>query len=66
MHDTSFGWRFINPRMKELYGVDPMGNTAENLVELYGIEREAQDQFSLWSQQKAAAAQANGRLAHRR
>lgn len=63
MHDTSFGWRFINPRMKELYGVDPMGNTAENLVELYGIEREAQDQFSLWSQQKAAAAQANGRLA---
>ena len=63
MHDTSFGWRFINPRMKELYGVDPMGNTAENLVELYGIEREAQDQFSLWSQQKASAAQANGRLA---
>ena len=63
MHDTSFGWRFINPMMKELYGTDAMGVTAENLVELYGIEREAQDQFSLWSQTKAAAAQANGRLA---
>ncbi len=63
MHDTSFGWRFINPMMKELYGTDAMGVTAENLVELYGIEREAQDQFSLWSQTKATAAQANGRLA---
>lgn len=63
MHDSSFGWRFINPKMKELYGVDGMGNTAENLVEKYGIEREAQDNFALWSQQKAAKAQANGRLA---
>ena len=63
MHDTSFGWRFINPQMKEMYGVDPMGGTAENLVELYGIEREAQDQFSVWSQQKAAAAQDKGILA---
>ncbi len=63
MYDSSFGWRFINPKMEELYGVDGMGNTAENLVDLYGIEREAQDQFSLWSQQKAAKAIANGRLA---
>jgi len=63
MHDTSFGWRFINPRMKELYGTEGMGNTAENLVELYGIEREAQDRFAHWSQMKAAAAQRSGRLA---
>ena len=63
MHDSSFGWRFINPKMEELYGTDGMGTTAENLVELYGIEREAQDQFSLWSQQKATAAMQSGRLA---
>ena len=63
MYDSSFGWRFINPKMEELYGVDGMGNTAENLVELYGIEREAQDQFSLWSQQKASKAMLSGRLA---
>ncbi len=62
MHDTSFGWRFINPRMKELYGTEGMGNTAENLVELYGIEREAQDRFAQWSQMKATAAQQSGRL----
>ena len=63
MFDSSFGWRFINPKMEELYGTDGMGNTAENLVELYGIEREAQDQFAAWSQQKAAAAIHSGRLA---
>lgn len=63
MFDSSFGWRFINPKMEELYGTDGMGNTAENLVELYGIEREAQDQFSLWSQQKATKAIQSGRLA---
>lgn len=63
MHDSSFGWRFINPKMEELYGTDGMGMTAENLVDLYGIEREAQDKFSLWSQQKAAKAMASGRLA---
>ncbi len=63
MHDTSFGWRFINPKMQELYGTDGMGQTAENLVELYGIEREAQDLFAYNSQMKAAKAQANGRLA---
>ncbi len=63
MFDSSFGWRFINPKMEELYGTDGMGNTAENLVELYGIEREAQDKFALWSQEKAFAAQNSGRLA---
>ena len=63
MHDSSFGWRFINPKMEELYGTDGMGQTAENLVELYGIEREAQDKFALWSQQKATAALKSGRLA---
>ena len=55
MHDSSFGWRFINPRMKELYGTEAMGETAENLVEMYKISREDQDQFAYWSQQKAAA-----------
>jgi 3-oxoadipyl-CoA thiolase len=65
MFDSSFGWRFINPLMKENYGVDAMGETAENLLEIPGstITREDQDRFALWSQQKAAAAQANGRLA---
>ena len=63
MHDSSFGWRFINPRMKELYGTDGMGTTAENLVDKYGISREDQDQFAYWSQMKAAEAQKNGRLA---
>lgn len=63
MHDSSFGWRFINPKMEELYGTDGMGMTAENLVEKYGIEREAQDQFSYWSQMKAAEAIKSGRLA---
>ncbi len=63
MHDSSFGWRFINPKLKTLYGVDPMGVTAENLAEMYHITREDQDKFALWSQQKAAAAQASGRLA---
>ncbi len=63
MHDSSFGWRFINPKMRELYGVDAMGETAENLAERDGITREDQDKFALWSQQKAAAAQATGRLA---
>ncbi len=63
MYDSSFGWRFINPKMKELYGVHGMGETAENLVELYNISREDQDQFAYWSQMKATAAQQNGRLA---
>ncbi len=63
MHDSSFGWRFVNGKMKDTYGTDSMGQTAENLVDQYGLSREAQDRFALWSQQKAAAAQANGRLA---
>ena len=46
MHDSSFGWRFINPKMKEIYGVDGMGTTAENLAELYDISREDQDKFA--------------------
>ena len=60
MFDSSFGWRFINPKMEEIYGVDSMGLTAENLVDKYGIEREAQDKFACWSQEKTAAAQKNG------
>ena len=63
MHDSSFGWRFVNPRMKELYGTDGMGVTAENLAEMYQINREDQDQFAYWSQMKAAKAQQSGRLA---
>lgn len=63
MHDSSFGWRFINPKMEELYGTDGMGNTAENLVEIHNISREDQDAFAAWSQQKAAKAQQSGRLA---
>lgn len=62
MHDSSFGWRFINPRMKELYGVDGMGMTAENLVDKYGISREDQDAFAYHSQMKASKAQESGRL----
>ena len=63
LFDSSFGWRFINPKMKELYGVDGMGQTAENLVDLYNISREDQDKFAYWSQQKASKAQDSGRLA---
>lgn len=63
MYDSSFGWRFINPRMEELYGVDSMGMTAENLAVKYKISREDQDKFAAWSQQKATLAQANGILA---
>ena len=63
MHDSSFGWRFVNPEMKKIYGVDGMGVTAENLVDIYNISREDQDQFSYWSQMKAAKAQAEGILA---
>lgn len=63
MYDSSFGWRFVNPKMHEMYGTDGMGNTAENLVEKYNISREDQDKFAYWSQMKAAKAQENGRLA---
>jgi acetyl-CoA acetyltransferase family protein len=63
IYDTTFGWRFINPKMKEMYGVDAMGETAENLAERDNISREDQDLFAFNSQQKAKAAQENGRLA---
>lgn len=60
MYDTSFGWRFINPKMQAMYGTDAMGETAENLAEKYNISRQDQDAFALQSQLKAAAAQAAG------
>ncbi|NVK28608.1 MAG: 3-oxoadipyl-CoA thiolase [Flavobacteriia bacterium] len=63
MYDSSFGWRFINPKMKEMYGTEAMGETAENLAEKFNISREDQDLFAYKSQQKAAAAQRSGRLA---
>ena len=63
MHDTSFGWRFINPKLDSVYGTEGMGSTAENLVDLHGISREDQDRFAAWSQQKAHAALQDGRLA---
>jgi len=63
MFDTSFGWRFVHPRMKELYGTHAMGETAENLVDAFGISREDQDLFAYRSQMKAAKATDSGRLA---
>ncbi len=62
MYDSSFGWRFVNKKMKDLYGTDAMGETAENLVDQFGISREDQDQFALWSQTKATKALESGRL----
>ena len=62
MHDSSFGWRFINPIMQQKFGTDGMGQTAENLVEMYGISREDQDLFAYRSQMKASTADENGRL----
>lgn len=62
IYDTTFGWRFINPKMKEMYGVNAMGETAENLAERDQISREDQDFFAFNSQQKAKIAQENGRL----
>jgi acetyl-CoA acetyltransferase family protein len=63
LFDTSLGWRFVNPRMREAYGTDAMGETAENVVERVGISRADQDLFACRSQQKAAAARARGRFA---
>ena len=60
MYDTTIGWRFINPKLHELYGTDPMPNTAESVAKEYSISREDQDKFALWSQDKAAKAQAKG------
>ncbi|HXV30987.1 MAG TPA: 3-oxoadipyl-CoA thiolase [Sinorhizobium sp.] len=62
IHDTTIGWRFINPLMKAQYGVDSMPETGENVAEDYHVSRADQDAFALLSQAKAAAAQANGRL----
>jgi 3-oxoadipyl-CoA thiolase len=63
LYDTTIGWRFVNERMKEAYGVDSMPETAENVAAEYGIEREAQDRLALSSQRRALAAQQSGHLA---
>ncbi|MBW5803933.1 3-oxoadipyl-CoA thiolase [Burkholderia sp. COPS] len=63
IHDTTIGWRFVNPLMKQLYGVDSMPETAENVAVDYNISRADQDLFALRSQQKAARAQQDGTLA---
>jgi acetyl-CoA acyltransferase len=63
LQDTTLGWRFVNSALKATYGVDTMPQTGENVAEKWGISRDDQDAFALASQQKAAAAQASGRLA---
>jgi 3-oxoadipyl-CoA thiolase len=63
IYDTTIGWRFVNPKMRDAYGDDTMPSTAENVADEFGISREDQDAFALRSQEKAAVAQANGRLA---
>ncbi|MBC7138983.1 MAG: 3-oxoadipyl-CoA thiolase [Defluviimonas sp.] len=63
IHDTTIGWRFVNPKMKAAYGTDSMPETAQNLADEHAISREDQDAFALRSQERAATAQANGRLA---
>jgi acetyl-CoA C-acetyltransferase len=63
LEDTTLGWRFVNPAMKAAYGVDTMPQTGENVAAEWHVTREEQDTFALRSQEKAAAAQANGRLA---
>jgi acetyl-CoA acyltransferase len=63
IHDTTIGWRFVNPLMKAQYGVESMPETGENVAEDFKISREDQDAFALRSQAKASAAQSNGRLA---
>jgi acetyl-CoA acyltransferase len=63
IHDTTIGWRFINPLMKRQYGVDSMPETAENVAVEFGVNRADQDAFALASQQKAARAQRDGTLA---
>jgi len=62
VYDTTLGWRFVNPRMQALYGTESMGETAENLAEMYGIGREEQDRFALLSHQKAVRAWEEGRF----
>ena len=63
IYDTTIGWRFVNPLLKEEYGVDSMPETGENVARDFGVSREAQDAFAVRSQERAVAAQANGRLA---
>lgn len=63
IHDTTIGWRFVNPQMKAQYGVDSMPETGENVAQDFGVSRQDQDAFAVRSQQKAALAQENGRLA---
>ncbi|GGH45106.1 3-oxoadipyl-CoA thiolase [Frigidibacter albus] len=63
IHDTTIGWRFINPAMHKAYGTDSMPQTGQNVADDYGVDRAAQDAMALASQAKAAAAQENGRLA---
>jgi 3-oxoadipyl-CoA thiolase len=63
IYDTTIGWRFVNPKMRDQYGDDTMPSTAENVAEEFQISRQDQDAFALRSQEKTAAAQANGRLA---
>jgi len=63
MYDTTIGWRFVNPKMKSVYGDDTMPSTGENVAQEFQVSREDQDAFALRSQEKAAKAQANGRLA---
>src|SRR5438045_6002960 len=63
IYDTTIGWRFVNPKMKAAYGDDTMPSTGENVAQDFQISRADQDAFALRSQEKAAAAQANGRLA---
>ncbi|WP_206956089.1 3-oxoadipyl-CoA thiolase [Trinickia acidisoli] len=62
IEDTTIGWRFVNPAMRAMYGVDSMPETAENVAAEFGVSREDQDAFALRSQQRAAAAQASGRF----
>jgi 3-oxoadipyl-CoA thiolase len=63
LYDTTIGWRFVNPRMHELFGTDAMGETAENVAEEWKVARADQDAFALRSQLRARAAQKSGRLA---
>lgn len=63
IHDTTIGWRLVNPAMESSYGTDSMPQTGQNVADEYGVSREAQDAMALSSQIKAAAAQKNGRLA---
>jgi len=62
MYDTTIGWRFVNPKMKEQYGDDTMPSTGENVAQEFQVSRDDQDAFAMRSQEKAAKAQANGRL----